>query len=145
MSIGLLVFNDHKRRRSGLVAAAALSVFCAPVAAAAIAAGPHWVWTKSWAEAQLRKQLRAVTALCVPNGPATRSAGVLAYGEFVCGFTLSDGSQYAIDLTPRTRTSWNTITMERTQSASSASGSRAGASPQNGAGQGSKGRGHGHG
>jgi hypothetical protein len=148
------VFTDHHKRTNeprrlprygGLVLAAVLPVLCVPIATAAIAVRPHWAWTKSWAEAQLRRQLRAVTALCVPRGPARRSGGVLTYGEFVCGYALRDGSQYAIDLVPRTRTTWRTITVQQTQPASSAPGPGAGRPPQNGSGPGDQGRGRGHG
>jgi hypothetical protein len=132
-------------RYCGIVLAAALPLVCVPIAAAAIAAGPRWVWTKSWAETQVRKHFRALTALCVPRGSGTRSGSVLAYGEFVCGFALEDGSQYAIDLIPRTRTTWRTITLQRTQSASPAPGSGAGGPPQTNGGHEDRGRGRGRG
>jgi len=98
------------RRVLGLavVTAAALAGPVLPAAGA-----PRSAWTKAWTEERVRRSYAAVTAVCLPLGPAIREDGANTFREFVCTLATADGTRYTIRLQPRTHTTWKTISLKR--------------------------------
>jgi len=85
------------------------------VAQAGGAAGRNqWVWSKSWAESQLRKHFPGASASCSPVGPPTHEAGYNVYAEFACGVGLSHGVSYVLVIKPRSKAAWNVLRIEKT-------------------------------
>jgi hypothetical protein len=89
------------------------------LALAAVQAGTaadrsEWVWSKSWAELQLRKRFPGATVTCSAVGPATRQTGYNAYTEFACGVALAHGTPYVLVIKPRSRAAWNTLSIRKT-------------------------------
>jgi hypothetical protein len=95
------------------------------LAAADIAAAanrPQWVWSRSWAERQMRKHFPGTTALCDPVGPRIHEVGYNAYAEFACTVTLSNGADYVLVIKPRSKAAWTTLSIEKVSSLPSTRG-----------------------
>ena len=117
--------------RRALAAAAAAGTLALVAALPAVGA-PRPAWPKSWAEQLLRKSYAAVTAVCLPLGPAIRQDGVNAFREFVCTLVTADGTRYTIRLQPRTHTTWRTISLKRNPPAPAGGGKPPKAHPGHG-------------
>lgn len=101
------------RRHRGVLAGSALLVLA--VAQAGHAADRYqWVWSKSWAESQVRKHFPGATTSCSPVGPPTREAGYNAYAEFACGVALANRETYVLVIKPRSKAAWNVLSIEKT-------------------------------
>jgi len=99
--------------RRALVAAAGSAGALAFAAVLPAAGARGEAWPKAWAEQLVRKSFAAVTAVCLPLGPAIREDGANAFREFVCSLVTADGSRYTIRLRPRTHTTWKTVSLNR--------------------------------
>ena len=99
------------RRALGAAAAATGALALAAVLPAAGARRP--AWPKAWAEQLVQRSFAAVTAVCLPLGPAIREDGKNAFREFVCSLVTADGTRYTIRLRPLTHTTWTTSSLER--------------------------------
>jgi hypothetical protein len=105
--------------RRGLVSRRVLAAAVAGAAALALAAvlpaagARRPAWPKAWAEQLVQRSFAAVTAVCLPLGPAIREHGENAFREFVCSLVTADGTLYTIRLRPLTHTTWRTISLKR--------------------------------
>jgi len=97
------VLASKRGLAAALVSAGVLAVGVSPAQAGRPA------WSKAWAEQLLRKSFAAVSAVCLPLGPAVRQKGENAFREFVCVVVTADGSRYTVHLKPRSHTAWTTI------------------------------------
>jgi hypothetical protein len=98
-------------RRGPIAAAAgAAALFLTAHPAAGV---PRPAWSKAWAEHELRKHYDAVSAVCLPLGPATREKRSDAFKEFVCVVVTRDGTRYTIRLRPRSKHAWTTLGIDR--------------------------------
>ena len=104
-----MVSLGHK----ALVAAAMLPAL-AVVQVGAATERSQWVWSKSWAELQLRKRFPGATVTCSAVGPPTRQTSYNAYIEFACGVALAHGSPYVLVIKPRSRAAWTTLSIRKT-------------------------------
>lgn|SRR5690349_18070319 len=116
MGHGVWLRKSPVSRRALATAAAAVGAL-APAAVLPAAGAPRPAWPKAWAEQLLRKSYAAVTAVCLPIGPAIRQDGANAFREFVCTLVTADGTRYTIRLQPRTETTWKTISVKRSRPA----------------------------
>ena len=103
--------------RRALAAAAAGAVTLALGAVLPARGALRPAWPKAWAEQLLSKSYAAVTAVCLPLGPAIREDGANAFREFVCTLVTADRTRDTIRLQPRTHTTWKTISLKRTRPA----------------------------